>query len=95
MADIWLQRFFVNTANKNTCQCKHRTACYNERNGACSREERGLGFTQAPWQELRCWMLPVHHVQEIRARMDQTHTHYLKTHHNYIHIALAVLAGNK
>lgn len=74
MADIWLQRFFVNTANKNTCQCKHRTARYNERNGACSREERGLEFTQAPWQELRCWMLPVHHVQEIRARMDQTHT---------------------
>lgn len=39
-------------------------------------------------------MLPVRYVQEeIQARMDQTH--YLKTHHNYIHIPLAVLAGKK
>lgn len=57
-----------------TCQCKHRTARYKEHKGVCSRAEKGLGFTQAPWQELRCRMLPVPYMQEIRAHMDQTHT---------------------
>lgn len=58
-------------------------------------QRKRIRIHPSPRQELRCWMLPVHHMQEIRACMDQTHTHYLKTHHNYIHIALAVLAGNK
>lgn len=74
MADIWLQRFFVNTAKNKNVSVQTQDCTLQGTQWICSRAEKGLGFTQAPWQELRCHMLPVPYVQEIRAHMDQTHT---------------------